>query len=288
MQKTIRQVVNFLLFSNLFIAFAAAAQVAFTYQILAISPNYLIITLVFLGTLGFYNFSILLAKPKNQVNAVFKKAHWVFANQGVIIALSLVAVLAAIIIALKLNLEAQLLLVILAILSAAYNLPLFKINNQKTGLRNIAGMKLLIIAGVWALSTVLLPVVETGITSLNTLELFILIIQRFLFIAAITLPFDIRDSAQDKRYALKTIPVLIGKQKSEQLCQLLLVLSVILFASIYRFFNEILMVNFLITAIAEWLILRAKWQKNEYYYFLYLDGLLIMPWLFIQGVHYFK
>lgn len=286
MQKIIRRFLNFLVFSNLFIAFAAAAQVAFTYQILNTEPNVWLIKLVFFATFTFYNFSILLAKPKNTSTSSSKRASWIFAHQGFLISASLTAMVAAILIALKLKMSTQLLLALLAILSAAYNLPLFKINKQKTGLRSVPGIKLLLIAGVWSASTVVLPILESGTLILNSSEIVVLIFHRLLFVAAITIPFDIRDRYQDKIYALKTIPVLLGTQKSELICQILLALSIILFGIFSRFTGEIFSVNLLITAFAGWLIIKAQWQKNDYYYFLCLDGLLILPWIFIQSIQY--
>ncbi len=286
MQKIIRWFLNFLVFSNLFIAFAAAAQVAFTYQILNTEPNVWLIKLVFFATFTFYNFSILLAKPKNTSTSSSKRASWIFAHQGFLISASLTAMVAAILIALKLKMSTQLLLALLAILSASYNLPLFKINQQKTGLRSVPGIKLLLIAGVWSASTVVLPILESGTLILNSSEIVVLIFHRLLFVAAITIPFDIRDRYQDKIYALKTIPVLLGTQKSELICQILLALSIILFGIFSRFTGEIFSVNLLITAFAGWLIIKAQWQKNDYYYFLCLDGLLILPWIFIQSIQY--
>jgi hypothetical protein len=33
-----------------------------------------------------------------------------------------------------------------------------------------------------------------------------------------------------------------------------------------------------------WLIFRSRWEKNEYYYFFYLDGVLIVQYLFVLGL----
>src|SRR5690606_11789657 len=47
----------------------------------------------------------------------------------------------------------------------------------------------------------------------------------FLFVVAITIPFDIRDIYQDRYYGLKTIPVLFGERKALALSTLLLVVQ---------------------------------------------------------------
>jgi hypothetical protein len=32
-----------------------------------------------------------------------------------------------------------------------------------------------------------------------------------------------------------------------------------------------------------WLIFRSKWEKDEYYYFFYLDGVLVLQYLVLLG-----
>src|SRR5690606_9612993 len=99
------------------------------------------------------------------------------------------------------------------------------------GLRNIPGLKLFLIAIVWALSCVLLPILEleTSILAGTTVnDTILLITKRLLFIAAITVPFDIRDMYQDRNSDLKTIPVLLGEQRSLWVCQALLLIYLLL------------------------------------------------------------
>ena len=45
-------------------------------------------------------------------------------------------------------------------------------------------------------------------------EITILIAERFLFIGALTIPFDIRDLFEDRQSGLKTVPVVWGEKKS--------------------------------------------------------------------------
>jgi hypothetical protein len=34
-----------------------------------------------------------------------------------------------------------------------------------------------------------------------------------------------------------------------------------------------------------WLIFKSKWEKNEYYYFLYMDGVLILQYLILVAAN---
>ena len=74
-------------------------------------------------------------------------------------------------------------------------------------LRNIAGVKIYVVGITWAIITVLLPVMEEGL-SLSA-DIWIVFLQRFLFVVALVLPFDIRDIEVDAKH-LKTIPQKIG------------------------------------------------------------------------------
>ena len=51
-----------------------------------------------------------------------------------------------------------------------------------------------------------------------------MLLERFLFVFAITIPFDIRDMEIDIKEGLKTIPVIMGKKKAMMIANILLVL----------------------------------------------------------------
>jgi 4-hydroxybenzoate polyprenyltransferase len=74
-----------------------------------------------------------------------------------------------------------------ALISLTYALPIF----SGKGLRDLPGIKTLLIALSWAYLTVIVPALELGIP-LN-LDLGVLFLERSLFVFAITIPFDIRD-----------------------------------------------------------------------------------------------
>ena len=96
----------------------------------------------------------------------------------------------------------------------------------------------------------------------------------FLYIIAITIPFDIRDLDIDNNN-IKTIPQIIGAKNSYFITHLLLViLSIYAFAFIKYglFFLMILTIAVLIPSIK---------RKNEFYYLFIIDGLLIVFPIFV-------
>jgi len=106
----------------------------------------------------------------------------------------------------------QLLLVIPSILSLGYVLPFVK---GKKRLRDFDYIKIFLIAIVWGVITVLMPILERT-TNLELAHLLVLL-ERMFFIFAITLPFDIRDLKIDAHIDVKTIPAIWGIKKSKRL-----------------------------------------------------------------------
>ena len=284
MNKYVQKSLDFLLFSNLFIALCAVAQALVTYQLVHVKPDTSVLGLLFFSTLALYNFSILLSKPKDPLNSPFRRVKWIFSHYRLMITLTLIAIFSCISLIFFLSLTGQILLMILGVISVGYNLPLFSFHDKRFGLRNIPGVKLFLIAIVWSLSVVLLPILEikgNELIAISTRDTILLIAKRFLFIAAITVPFDIRDLFQDRSAALKTIPVLFGEKKAYLICQAILLTYLVL---LFLFTKNLDRNFFALTTtvlLAGWLIFHSNFKKNEYYYFLFLDGTMILQFLML-------
>lgn len=283
MKKALQSAFDFLLFSNIFMSLCAVAQALVTFHLIDSKPVYPVLGLLFTSTLGIYNFSILLSKPKQPHLSPYRRVRWFFAHNRLMVTFTIVSLLSLIPLFFLLSMQSRILLVFLSILSFCYSLPLFAIGDQKFGLRNIPGLKPFLITLVWTLSCVLLPILEAQdqhLADVSMRDLAILIAKRFLLIGALTVPFDIRDLFQDRQAGLKTIPVAWGEKNAYLFCQLLLAGYI---ALLFLFRNNGFNVDFFaltITAILTgWLIFKSKWEKDEYYYFFYLDGVLILQYV---------
>ncbi len=279
MNKYLRQPLDFLLYSNIFIALCAVSQGMVTYWLIKAKPEPYVLGLLFCSTLALYNFSILLSKPEKPENSRFQRVRWIFSHYRLMISLTIISVIAIIPLSFFLNTSSKILLIGLGLISLAYNLPIFLIDTKRFSLRDIPGVKLFIIAMVWAASCVLLPILAIEGTNAATItlnETILLFLKRFFFIAAIAVPFDIRDIFQDKSNELKTIPIIFGEKNSLLICQILLATYLLLLFN----FTEKIDGNFfalsLTIFLSGWLIFKSKWKKNEYYYFLFLDGTMIL------------
>ncbi|MEJ5994764.1 hypothetical protein WG904_10085 [Pedobacter sp. Du54] len=282
---------DFLLFSNLFIAFCAVAQGMVTYYLLKLPPEKPVLAFLFFSTLMVYNLSMLLSKPEQPHKSPFKRVRWIFSHHRLIISITLIAGLCIVPIALLyLSYQSKLLMSFVGILALAYNFPFLKIDQKNIGLRNIPGIKLFLIAFVWSASCVLLPIVEVGKygISVSLGETLLLVGKRFLFICAITIPFDIRDLFQDKLYELKTVPVMLGEKKAWIFCQALLGAYLVLLILFTKTINADVIGIALTIFITGWLIFKSNLKKNEYYYFFFLDGTMLLQFLIVLGLSYFK
>jgi 4-hydroxybenzoate polyprenyltransferase len=284
-KRIILSILDFLLFSNLFIAICAVAQGLITYHLLHVQADKYVLAFLFFSTIGLYNFSMLLAKPKDPGNSPYLRVRWIFSHHRLIISITLISFLCLIPLGLwYLSIESKLLMLFTGLLAVGYNVPFLTLNQQKIGLRNIPGIKLFLIALVWSVSCVLLPIVELERSyhiNISSAETLLLVAKRFLFVAAITVPFDIRDLFQDKLYALKTIPVMLGERKAYIFCQFLLVGYLILLL----LFNQVTYPDAialgLTLVLTGWLIFKSGIRKNEYYYFFYLDGTMLLQYLML-------
>ncbi|HUH18047.1 UbiA family prenyltransferase [Albibacterium sp.] len=286
----LRRPLDFILFSNLFIACCAMAQGALTYMLLKAPLDFTVIAILGCATLFLYNFSMILARPKDPASSPHRRVHWIYAHYKLVVTLTVLSAITLIPLTLQLSIGTITLLFFIGLLALSYSFPLFKDKTKRVGLRNLPGAKLFIISMVWALSCVCVPIIElkSSGTSVSLIALLLLTTKRFLFVTAITIPFDIRDLFQDKQYNLKTLPVILGEKKSALFCQALLIVYIVLLLIFVPQLTLAIAGLIAVTLLTGWLIFKSRWEKDEYYYFFYLDGTLILQFLSVFILQYFS
>ncbi len=146
-------------------------------------------------------------------------------------------------------------------------------------LREISYLKIVVVGFVWAGFTVLIPVIDAG-NEISTNVVF-LMLQRFLIVIVLILPFDIRDVKYDA-ISLQTIPKKIGVEKTKKLGLILLVFSLVLeyllvTSSIVK---APFMIFFFLLII---FLMRAKIDQYKYYSSFWVESLPIVWWLLLLG-----
>jgi hypothetical protein len=260
----IKSVVNFVLYSNLWIALAASAQVLLTFSVAEHNSMYrLDYTLAILfGTWAFYALLrfIKLADGSFQLTDSERIAE-LFKRKWHLAAWILIAGVLALLFAKNLPLSFQIGLCICTLLALTYGW-----NLGFHPLRRWPYLKSFLVPLVWVIITVLLPTYLTPSKFEDALLWHAL--ERFCFIFAITLPFDLRDVEADTRQGIRTIPSKLGSQKTQILAVTIAVLGF--------FIGEIHWVRCLIYGIAIGLIYYTRHPRHDYWYSAALDGLLIL------------
>jgi 4-hydroxybenzoate polyprenyltransferase len=279
---------SLLIHSNIFISLAAVA-LGFQTQIqLGMRPQfhpYLFI--IFFATLLEYNLhrliSILLKKESLHQN----KNTWLKTHLKEFYFITGFSFLGFILAAFLAKAAVLLSLIPFAGITLFYSLPVFKNRNLLFRLREIPGLKIFLIAFVWSAATIILPVVFSPYTYEKS-HLTFLFIERFIFVFAITIPFDIRDMKADLLAGLKTIPLWLKEKKSIRLANISILIFALLSAFHYYSIGMFFLIPaYLISAITTLSFLNHKsWKDMEYYHYGILDGSLLLQ-SFLVFVMYF-
>lgn len=163
------------------------------------------------------------------------------------------------------------------IVTALYAIPF--LGGFKKNLRNVSSIKIIVIALVWAGVTVLLPIIDIGKNV--GLEVILLFVTRFLFVIALTLPFDIRDINYDGE-SLKTIPQKIGVENAKKVGYVLLLFCLVLEFMIAPspYFRTVFLAIFFALLF---LLMRSATKQSKYYSSFWVESLPIFWWLLILG-----
>ena len=260
----------------------AVAQAMVTFQLIGCRPIYPLLFLLFGATICVYNFSIYIDKPTVIQSTSVQRINWFLTHKKLMKAGIIASTIMVVTMVFFLSDKTWLILGGLALLAFGYSLPMFQKGNYKFGLRNITGLKAILIALVWTLSCVGIPVIEAQnrhLIEISGINLFVLITKRFLFFAALTIPFDIRDFLHDRALGLKTIPVILGVKNAYLLCGALLTIYMLLLLFCRNNGFSVGFSALICTAIiTAWLIFKPGIKKTEYYYFC-IDGVLILQYL---------
>lgn len=274
----LRNLFSFLLYSNLFIALCAVALV---YQ-LSLLPGFpipwTVYGFVFFGTVSEYNLHRFVSLVRSRDLPQEERYFWLEKNKPVFYFITLFSFAAVAYCFLHLPARIYPTLIVLAIATVLYSLPFIPARNGLKRLRSIPFMKIFMISAIWTGATVVIPAV-----SVNRYddEVAILLWERFFFIFAITLPFDIRDMEGDEKKGLLTIPTSFGRTISIGLSIAALLASCALaFVNpLYQSWAEVIAIV-LTSVITGYIILRQDLTRHPFYYFGLLDGTMILSAFF--------
>ncbi|MEZ5057660.1 MAG: hypothetical protein R2879_11575 [Saprospiraceae bacterium] len=281
--KIIKGILDFLFYGNLWIAFCAVAMVLQTEYLLEGRLYFSNFSLfVFFATSFLYGFHRVMGLKK--LSAFLDKGRFVTINyrKTDIFIIAAIAGVAAIWYFFQLKWHTQLALIVPAIISLGYVFPILGPYGR---LRDLNYIKIFLIAITWAFISTTLPFYESESTD----HLFgaILFTERFLFVLAITIPFDIRDYQIDSHSKVKTIPTSMGVRKSIQLAGVILFLEIvlILFATKLGYYPTGFVVGLIVNILSTFYFIRLSPKiEHDYYFTGLMDGTMILQFFLTVGI----
>ena len=284
------------IYSNLFIACCALALTYESFLLLHLphSLNWYPL-LVFLCTIFIYCLHYFVKLKKNKTD---DRSLWCRQNKTLLlwlIILSFVLIAGGVIYHFKsifglpghFNYANLIWFVVIPLLALGYSYPFIPWN--KKSLRQIGWLKMALLSFIWSFTTVALPVLmmqkQVDLYSKKSFVI-VVFIHRFVFIAALSFLFNIRDREEDSRENINTIAVILGQTKSLNYGKWFMT-SLNIFATylLLRYFhlqNIIYYVAaFIPVVLLFFLFHRFSPQKNIAMFILKNDGLMIIKALLL-------
>jgi len=212
--RFIHQIFAFYINSSIHVALSVVALTCVTILEYNLPVRWQILVYLFLGALTGYNF-VKYAK--------IARLHHRDLTQSLrsIQIFSALCFLLLIYFAFQLSLNVLWLTLCFGLPTLFYAVPIFRHKN----LRSLAGLKIFVVALVWAGVTVIVPVVDSGY--LVSADVLLTFFQRMLIVVVLMFPFEIRDVPYDS-LNLKTLPQQIGIKNTKILGEVILVFCLVL------------------------------------------------------------
>ena len=248
---------------SLQVALSATSLAAITYTEQQLAPDTDILLWVFFGTIAAYNFIKFATIAGWRHSSLPMHLRWIQLGSFVATALALWY-------SYRLGSETWIWICLMGALVVFYTLPIL----AGSTLRSLPGIKIFVVAAVWAGVTVIIPLVQAG----EPLDgnVWNMAIRRILMVLILILPFEIRDARIDEP-GLKTLPTWIGLDGTKRLSVVLGGLLVLLL-----FLDDSpthhLVVEGLICLLAVIAVWRSKTDQPRYYASFWVEGIPIL-WL---------
>jgi 4-hydroxybenzoate polyprenyltransferase len=272
-------ILNILFYSNFWIALAAYAQVQMMYLVYKQGLQWLRADAlaVFFGTWFIYSLLRLVKANDHLFLLSSPRVRALIQHQSSLACLTVITACFAFWFFIKIAMIAQCLLIGLTVLAIGYGIPL---HLDQPAFRLLPYLKIFLVALVWASVTVGLPAIQAGqLLSFGTMLWFF---ERFCFVFAITIPFDLRDMRQDAIQKIQTLPNAFGMIKSIKIAHFALCISTFLLIglavlpSLVGLTLQQSLVLVLVNLVTAVFVKKAQRPQHEYFYVGVLDGLLIV------------
>ena len=266
--QLLKRLLDFYINSSIHVAIAVCCLSCITLINFGFSLNEDVLLFTFFATVTGYNFVKYfgLAKFHHRRLAIWLKYIQVF---------SFFSFLGLCYFGYKLETKTMLYLIGLSMVTFLYAIPFLPKKyflDKSKNLRAISGLKIYVIAFVWAVTTVIIPLVNENKTV--DYDVVITLLQRFLFVLIVTLPFEIRDMQFDS-LKLATIPQRIGVKQTKVIGLIIFILFCLI-----EFLNDDIsqsktVITFVIGVFTSCFLIFSKIKQSKYYSSFWVESIPI-------------
>lgn len=259
-------VVKTLVFANVFIAICAFSQVLLTYHLFPIpinEENNAYLLFVLLSTYLQYNMQRGYMIQPNNLHS--ERSQWLVKHKKKLFLTVGISLIALLFLCNNLSWISISIMVGAEIISTFYYLPPFN-------LRKYGYIKPFLISMIWVVSCSLVPLIENQLLSTQSMYY---ISSQFFFIASLCLLFDVKDANEDLVNGVNTYANHFGIKVTKFLAMLCLLFALICFYMFNRQTSAIIpsLLLFVISLVSVFL---TNEKKHQFYFYLLIDGLLIV------------
>ena len=265
--RIFKKILDFYINSSVHVALSSSSLVVMTQFMFHIPIDKDVIGFTFFGTIVGYNF------VKYDALARIQKIEMRKELKGIIF-LSFLSFLACGYFFFNLQFKTQMYSFFVLLITLLYTLSFFP---NKKNARNWVGVKIYIVSLCWVGVTLVLPIIEAGISF--TSDFYLKCIQRFILVFVLILIFEIIDLANDDPH-LQTVPQKIGVRKTKFLGLLLLLPFYFLELLKTHFDSNQLIVNFILVIMLSAFIVFANENRSKYYTSFWVESVPVL-WLLL-------
>ena len=264
-----------LVYANVFIAICSLSQVFVTYTVFQIPVNFKnnsYLLFVLLSTYLQYNVQRgYMISQSNQYN---ERSQWLTRHKKTLLISVALCLIIVLFLCNNLSYTSIGIMVGAEVISTFYYLPPF--NFRKYGY-----VKPFLIAAIWVISCSAVPLIENNLLTLNSVWF---LISQFCFVATLCVLFDIKDAADDYLKGVNTYANRFGIAVTKAMCIVLMLLSSVCYVFFKYGSLSLLLISGLISVITIASVLLTTDKKHSFYYYLWIDGLLIIQALLLLAI----
>lgn len=264
--------VKTLVYANVFIAVCALSQVFLTYHLFSIPVNFENNSyLAFILLSVYLQYNVQRGYMINAENVHTQRSQWLLKHKKLLlysIGLSLIIVL---FLCNNLSWTSIGIMIGAEIMSTLYYL-------QPFNLRKHGYIKPILISSVWVISCSLVPLIENQLLTPHSVWF---LVSQFVFISVLCMLFDIKDVEHDYMAGVNTYANKFGIKVTKAICVGLVVIAFVCF---YMFQSDTssIIASVILRSLVLITILFTNDKRHAFYYYLWVDGLLI-----IQSILFF-